>query len=405
MAKTLTVSPSSGKDIGNGVTARFEFQQVKSASSGKVYLQIRAIFNCVDYGSSGDRELGAAMHVKLGNSASASDNIFTEWAWTRHRGDTIVGPWISLNSINSASSLTFYIIINNGYAPSSGDVNWGTITVSGIARCLTLTRTLNSHVSSLTYSITDRSGLNGGNRTNQTATTAIVYDSDTYSWSATAETGYTLSSSSGSGTVNGSSITIAPTASLSSYKLTLTRGSNTSLTVTKNGTSLSNGSTIYYGDKLVVSFSANTGYTASASCNGSSISNGSTVTVSSALSISSSATINSYTITINKGPHTNIIVKNGSTTINSGAKVNYGTSLSVSILADAGYKISSRFPDGSTLTVTGNHTIYATAEPMATVRIKTSSGWGIYLIHIRSGGAWKQYQARIKNSSGWGIYS
>ena len=95
-----------------------------------------------------------------------------------------------------------------------------------------------------------------------------MYDGDVLTISFSVSIGYNLSTH----TVNGSNFTnggthtvsgnvdIVATATRISYTLTLTTDGHCVLTVTRNGSALASGDTIYYGDSLNISFSALTGY-------------------------------------------------------------------------------------------------------------------------------------------------
>lgn len=109
---------------------------------------------------------------------------------------------------------------------------------------------------------------------------ATVYDGDVLTISFSVSTGYNLSAH----TVNGSSftnggthtvsgnVTVVATATRISYTLTLTTDGHCVLTVTRNGSALASGDTIYYGDSLNIGFSAQPGYEVkSAILNGSEI--------------------------------------------------------------------------------------------------------------------------------------
>ena len=111
-------------------------------------------------------------------------------------------------------------------------------------------------------------------------TGGTVYDGDVLTISFSVSTGYNLSTH----TVNGSSfanggthtvsgnVDIVATATRISYTLTLTTDGHCVLTVTRNGSALASGDTIYYGDSLNISFSAQPGYEVkSAILNGSEI--------------------------------------------------------------------------------------------------------------------------------------
>ena len=111
-------------------------------------------------------------------------------------------------------------------------------------------------------------------------TGGTVYDGDVLTISFSVSTGYNLSThtvngssftSGGAHTVSGD-VTIVATAVRISYTLTLTTDGHCALTVERSGEVLSDGSTIYYGDSLNISFSAQPGYEVkSAILNGSEI--------------------------------------------------------------------------------------------------------------------------------------
>lgn len=109
---------------------------------------------------------------------------------------------------------------------------------------------------------------------------AVIYYGDVLTITFGASTGYDLVDH----TVNGSNftsggthtvsaaVTVVATATRKSYTLTLTTDGHCALTVTRNGSALASGDTIYYGDSLNISFSAQPGYEVkSAILNGSEI--------------------------------------------------------------------------------------------------------------------------------------
>ena len=109
---------------------------------------------------------------------------------------------------------------------------------------------------------------------------AVIYYGDVLTITFGASTGYDLVDH----TVNGSNftsggthtvsaaVTVVATATRKSYTLTLTTDGHCTLTVTRNGSALASGDTIYYGDSLNISFSAQPGYEVkSAMLNGSEI--------------------------------------------------------------------------------------------------------------------------------------
>lgn len=155
--------------------------------------------------------------------------------------------------------------------------------------------------------------------------------------------------------------------SATTYSLTISQGSNTTITVKRNGSTLSNGAILMTGDSLTISISANTGYTLTIrTVNGNTFADG-TYTVSGNVTVKSAATLNTYTLTINQGTGTIISVKKGSTTLNNGATISYGDSLIISISAKTGYNLGTHTVNGSNFTsgtysVTGAVTVVSTAN-------------------------------------------
>lgn len=240
------------------------------------------------------------------------------------------------------------------------NVSWNT----GTGYTITVSRT------SSPYANASTGALNNG---------TVIYYGDVLSVTYTASTGYTINSKgSTSITVTGNvtSANIYATATVNSYKVSWNTGTGYKIEVKRTSSpnagastgTLSNGSTVYYGDILSVTYTANTGYTIS--------SKGSTsITVTGNVTSSdiyATATVNSYTASWNVGTNCTITVKRTSSplkgaetgTLKSGAAVYHGDVLAITYTANTGYSISSQ---GSTsITVTGNvtsSTIYATATP------------------------------------------
>lgn len=99
-------------------------------------------------------------------------------------------------------------------------------------------------------------------------------------------------------TVTGN-VAVASTATPKGYTLTISPGANSSITVTKNGSAVSSGATVYAGDVLAISATASTGYSISGvTVNGNAIANNSSYTVgSAAVTIACTATQNPPVVT------------------------------------------------------------------------------------------------------------
>ena len=154
------------------------------------------------------------------------------------------------------------------------------------------------------------------------------------------------------------------------YTLTISQGTGTSITVKRNGTTLSNGATIKPGDSLSITISASTGYNISSSSH----SNG-TYTVSGDVYVYAYATLKTYTLSISQGTGSSISVKRNGAALSNGATITYGDSLAIAISANTGYDLSSRSHNDGTYTVSGNISVSATAT-VKSYKLSISAGTG-----------------------------
>ena len=186
------------------------------------------------------------------------------------------------------------------------------------------------------------------------------------------------------------------------YTLSISAGTGSSITVKRNGTTLSNGATITYGDVLTITFKASTGYNlATHTVNGSTFTSGGTHTVTGAVKVVSTATKKTYTLSISAGTGSTITVKKGSTTLSNGATITYGDVLTISFGSKPGYQLKthtlngSSFTSGGSHTVKGNVTVIASATALA-VRI----GSDLYFAYIGTGDGVALYAAYIGTGNG-----
>ena len=121
---------------------------------------------------------------------------------------------------------------------------------------------------------------------------------------------------------------ITSATSATAYTLTLTQGSNSTISVNRSSSNftstgaLSNGAKLYSGDKLTITFSAASGYNVGThTVNGSTFTSGNTHTVSGNVTVVSSATLKTYTVTFNA---------NGGTGAPSAQTKTHGTALTLS---------------------------------------------------------------------------
>lgn len=169
--------------------------------------------------------------------------------------------------------------------------------------------------------------------------------------------------------ITGSSSTTAVSAT--TYALTISQGSNTSITVKRGSSTLSNGAILLSGDSLVITFGTSTGYILTThAVNGNTFTSGNSYSVSGNVTVKSVATLATYTLTINQGVGTSISVKKGSTVLANNATISYGDSLTISITANTGYSLTTNTVNGNnftsgTYTVTGATAVTAAASVLS----------------------------------------
>lgn len=150
------------------------------------------------------------------------------------------------------------------------------------------------------------------------------------------------------GTITKSITFSVTTATLKTYKLTITGGSNMSCTIRKgstSGTVLSNGATVSYGDKLYITYSADEGYaTGTLTVSGLTKNTDGSYSVTDTPTITvSSGTVNTYTITItqsaNQTIHVYVPSKSASNAVDhtSTFTATYGTTYEAEVVANTGY--------------------------------------------------------------------
>lgn len=228
------------------------------------------------------------------------------------------------------------------------------------------------------YTITVKrtSSPNGGAATSNLNSGDKVYYGDVLSVTYTASTGYTINTKGSTSITVTGNVTkdhIYATASVNAYTATWNAGSNCSIVVKrtsspKKGAStgtLSSGATVYYGDVLSVTYTANTGYSIS-SKGSTSITVTGNVTSS---NIYATASANSYTY--------NIVYKssNGTNLGTGTATYKYGTTNTISAPAKSGYNTPSsqsvKWDSTSAKTITFTYT----PSSVATSQFLTNGTW------------------------------
>ena len=295
------------------------------------------------------------------------------------------GDWVNTITINYTTS---YNSSTNETTITFGNVNWAYFGRSGwvtsAASTITVTAADNTS-SSGSVSASISSSTNGGVKTFTAAPSPTSVTVKHNGAAGTKSVNISISSSifvnpTGGGsqqyTIKGNSTTTAVSAT--TYALTIDQGSNTSITVKRGSSTLSNGAILLAGDSLVITFGTSTGYTLTThTVNGNTFTSGNTYSVSGNVTVKSAATLATYTLTIDQGVGTSISVKKGSDTLTNNATIYYGDSLTISITANTGYSLTTNTVNGNnftsgTYTVTGATVITAVASVLSyTITIPT----------------------------------
>lgn len=213
--------------------------------------------------------------------------------------------------------------------------------------------------------------------------------------------------------------TTVQTGTATEYHLSISQ-TNCSVVVTLNDTEeLASGATVYYNDRLKISYSAKIGYSIeSALLNNQTITNGITHAVSGNVSVVVVATVISFTLTINQGEGTIITVNRTSSPkasaslglLSNGDALYYSDILNITFKAEFGYDLLTHTINGEPASdqdyaVLQDVIVAATAEQTGLVYIDNGSGWEAYEIWIDNGTSWDLYIPYIDDGVAWQQYS
>lgn len=166
-------------------------------------------------------------------------------------------------------------------------------------------------------------------------------------------------------------ITLVATAKLPTYNLTKTVDSNTTITVTKDGTPITAGANaITYGEVLTITASYSTGYEKNVlTVNGNNFTSGNTITVNGNIDIVGNAKPIAYDLSISADENTTITVLKGDVPVSAGENtITYGDVLTISASYSEGYEKDTltvngeAFTSGNTITVSGNVAVVSTSK-------------------------------------------
>ena len=193
-------------------------------------------------------------------------------------------------------------------------------------------------------------------------------------------------------TMNAASKHSAVLVTADSFKLYINQGEGSIISVKRNGSALSNDSTITHGDVLIITFGTESGYDLSVhTVNGVSFTSGKTHTVTGDVTVVATATKKTFKLTINQGIGSSVEVKRNGTALASGAAVTYGDVLTVTFGVETGYGLTSHtvngsvFTSGNSHTVTGDVTVVVTAAVLAyALSIDAAKGTSIFVNRTKS---------------------
>lgn len=230
----------------------------------------------------------------------------------------------------------------------------------------------------------------------ETFTVSLNSDNTTASIDLSFEAKLYSSSAGGYRTISGTITKLTLTEYIPKNTLSISAGTGSSITVTRlssdydsTGT-LYNGSTIYSGDVLQITFSKSTGYDLSThTVNGSTFTSGDSITVSGSISVISTASVRSYKLTIDEDAGTIITVERTSSPLqdastgdlSDGDSIYYSDVLKITFSAETGYNLDAHTVDGSTFTSGKTKTVNAAVSVEATATVQSfklslSSGVG-----------------------------
>ena len=343
-------------------------------------------------------------------------------------------------TITYGDVLTITFAASTGYNLSTHKVNDSNFT-SGSTHTVTkaVSVTSTATVKSFTLSVSAGTGSSitvnrtssplGGGSTGNLSNGTTIYYNDVLNVSYSASTGCTINThtingsqfTSGSNYTVTAAVSVITTATVNSYRLTVSAGANTTVTVNRTSSPLGkattgyiqNGATIYYNDVLNITWTASDGYSITTrTVNGVTKTSGQSYTVTSAISVVVAATVNSYSISSTIADHTELLITRTASP-EAGAQIGlvtdsivyYGDVISIQAIPSSGYGIDSlkvnsiEVTNPKSMTVTSNITIVVLIKALGFIYIDSGSSIEKYKIIIDSGSTMEQYRAMIDTGS------
>jgi uncharacterized repeat protein (TIGR02543 family) len=223
----------------------------------------------------------------------------------------------------------------------------------------------------------------------------------------------------GPGNASASGTMALATISVASYKLSISAGTGSTVTVLRTSSpkgggstgNLANGAKIYYSDVLEIKFGESTHYNLNAhTVNGSTFSSGGTHTVYDDVYVVATAVGETYTITYRA---------NGGSGTMAATTYTYAPTGTINLCQNAftrtGYEFlgwskastaaKADYTDGQAWNKSNgdNYTLYAVWKQMGLIYIDTGAELVAYTIHIDNGSGWDQYVPHIDSGSVWNL--
>lgn len=326
--------PSSG-----GATFRIYYTETPNASTNKTVVkvtevQVKLSSYVGQFYFSGSIKIGGTTVVSM-NATNGTHYANINAKDTFYKVNGSYGSVTITHDADGTKTVAFATVGVQGYYNGSKKFSSATskdVPLTRIYRTFTLTISAGTG-STITV---NRTSSPGGGSTGSLTNGATIYYSDVLSVTTTANTGYDLVTQPNSSYTVTAAITLSATASLKTYSLTITDYSNGTVEINRTSSSggstgiLSNGATLYYGDKLTISYSPNANYKIkSATLNNIAISSGSSHTVTEAVVITIVFNLSAGVIYIDDGtslkPY-HVYIDNGTEFILYSAYVDNGSS-------------------------------------------------------------------------------
>lgn len=166
------------------------------------------------------------------------------------------------------------------------------------------------------------------------------------------------------------------------FTLSISAGTGSTITVTRNGLNLSNGATITYGDSLKITFGVSTGYNQGThTVNNSTFNSGGSYTVTGNVSVISTATLKSFSLSISAGTNTSITVNRTSSPLGKGstgnladkATIYYNDVLKITFGVSTGCTLQTHTVNSTVFTSGNNHTVTSAISVISTATVNSYS--------------------------------